>query len=41
MPVELIEAEGMIHGFFGMTDFVPDATRFTAAAAARLREALA
>ena len=41
VPVELIEAEGMIHGFFGMTEVVPDAAQFTAAAAARLKEALA
>ena len=38
---ELIEAEGMIHGFFGMTEVVPEATRFAVAAAARLKEALA
>ena len=40
VSVELIEAEGMIHGFFGMTEVVPDATRYTATAAARLGEAL-
>ena len=37
----LIEAPGMIHGFFGMTGLVPDAAQWTAAAAARLRGALA
>ena len=41
VAVELIEAEGMIHGFFGMTEVVPAAARYTAAAAARLKEALA
>lgn len=41
VAVELIEAPGMIHGFFGMTQIVPDATEWTGAAAARLRGALA
>lgn len=40
VPVGLIDAEAMIHGFFGMTDFVPDAARFSAAAAERLKDAL-
>jgi acetyl esterase len=41
VPTELIEADGMIHGFFAMVDMVPDAAAYTSAAAARLREALA
>lgn len=41
VATKLIEAPGMIHGFFGMTEIVPDALEWTAAAAARLKEALA
>lgn len=41
VAVDLIEAPGMIHGFFGMTQIVPDATEWTRAAASRLRGALA
>ncbi|MXO74341.1 alpha/beta hydrolase fold domain-containing protein [Altererythrobacter aerius] len=41
VAVTKIEAPGMIHGFFGMTDIVPDAREWTVAAARRLGEALA
>ncbi|QYU70999.1 alpha/beta hydrolase [Leptolyngbya sp. 15MV] len=40
VPTELIQADGMIHGFFAMVDFVPDAAAHTGAAAARLKDAL-
>lgn len=41
VPAELIEAPGMIHGFFGMTELVPDAERWVALAGSRLKTALA
>ena len=37
---ELVEAPGMIHGFFGMTELVPDAQRWVELAGARLKAAL-
>ncbi|MDP3675645.1 MAG: alpha/beta hydrolase [Novosphingobium sp.] len=41
VSAELVEAPGMIHGFFGMTELVPDAERWVALAGARLKSALA
>ncbi len=41
VPTAVIEAPGMIHGFYGMIALVPHAAEWTAAAAQQLREALA